>query len=105
LCPLRLELTTKLGLLPCAGAHVGRLVATGDPTAGSGRTAAKLWVDAALAARLELRLWRVLALETQTDLLFPLTPYRFAFDSPDTPVYQVPRVAAAAFVGVGVHFL
>jgi hypothetical protein len=105
LCPLRLELTTELGLLPCAGTHVGRLVATGDPTVGSGRTAAKLWVDAAFAARLELRLWRVLALETQAELLFPLTPYRFAFDSPDTPVYQVPRVAAAAFVGLGVHFL
>jgi hypothetical protein len=80
-------------------------LASGDPELGRGREAAKLWADAALTARLELRLWRVLALETQAELLFPLTPYRFAFDSPDTPVYQVPRVAAAAFVGLAVHFL
>jgi hypothetical protein len=108
LCPVRLELIAELGLLPCAGAHVGRLRAIGAPTpvrGARGRQASKLWVDAALATRLELRLWRVLALETQAELLFPFTPYRFAFDGPDTPVYQVPRVAAAAFVGLGVLFL
>ncbi|HKY38715.1 MAG TPA: hypothetical protein VJN18_22385 [Polyangiaceae bacterium] len=106
-CPLRLELTTELGLLPCAGTHVGRLLATGEPATASGargRKVSKLWADATLTARLELRLWRMLALETQAELVFPLTPYRFAFDNPDTTVYRVPSVAAAAFVGLGVHF-
>jgi hypothetical protein len=107
-CPVRLELLSELGLLPCAGSHVGRILATGEPTPGGGargRSASELWADAAIAGRVELRLWRVLTLEAQAELLFPLTTYRFAFDKPDTPVYQVPSVASAAFMGLGVHFL
>lgn len=107
-CPVRLELQAWLSLLPCGGAHLGRLLATGEPLRGSGargREVSKLWADAVLATRLELRLWRVLALEAQGELVVPLTTYRFAFDNPDTPVYQVPHVAAAGFVGLAVHFL
>jgi hypothetical protein len=106
-CPLQLRLVATLQLVPCVGAHVGQLSATGQPSVGSsgqGRVAKNLWFDAVAAARLELGLWDVLSLEAQGDMLFPLTQYRFAFDHPDTAVYQVPGLAFAGFVGLAVHF-
>jgi hypothetical protein len=106
-CPLELTLMTTLSLLPCLGSHVGRFEAVGRPngqTAASGRTAKKPWFDAVISLRMELLLWRVLALQARGELLLPLIPYQFVFDNPVTAVYQVPRVASAAFIGVGGRF-
>lgn len=106
-CPLQLPLLAQLQLLPCLGTHAGRIVAVGQPSgaaAATGRRSQQLWLDVLGALRLELSLFRVLSLEAQGELLVPLTPYGFAFDNPDTPVYQVPRVAFAGFVGLGAHF-
>lgn len=104
-CPLQVRLFGTLQLLPCVGAHLGQITAAGTPSGeGSGRVAEQLWLDAVGAVRLELWLWRVLSLEVQGEALVPLTPYRFAYDRPDTLVYQVPGVAFAGFVGLSVHF-
>ena len=54
--------------------------------------------------RLELVLWRVLALQARGEAVLPLTPYEFAFDNPYTPAYGVPRVAAAVSLGLGLRF-
>jgi hypothetical protein len=106
-CPLQLVVVAQLRLLPCVGTHLGQITAAGQPNSeanASGRRADQLWVDALGAVRLELSLLRVLLVEAQGDLLVPLTPYRFAFDNPDTSVYQVPSLALAGFVGLGAHF-
>lgn len=104
-CPIQARLVGTFQLLPCVGAHMGRITAAGKPSnGGSGRVAEQVWLDAVGVVRLELWLWRVLSLEVQGEGLVPLTPYQFAFDGPDTLVYQVPSVAFAGFVGLGVHF-
>ena len=106
-CPVQLRMLGTLRLLPCAGAHVGRLVAVGQPSAGvggQGRRANTPWLDGLGGLRLELELLRVLEVEAQGELLLPFTRYRFAFDNPETPVYQVPGLAFAGFLGLGMHF-
>jgi hypothetical protein len=105
-CPAQLRLLDPLRLLPCLAVHLGRIRAQGTPSgsAGNGKRVSELWADAAAALRLELTLWRLLELEIQGDVLVPFTQYTFAFDNPDTSVYQVPRVAFAGSAGVGVHF-
>jgi hypothetical protein len=106
-CPLQLSLAEPLTLLPCLGVHLGQIVAVGAPrdaAGAAGRRAEQLWADAAGAIRLELSVLRVLQIEAQTEVVVPFTPYRFAFDNPDTSVYQVPDWAFAGFVGLGVHF-
>ncbi|MES1186339.1 MAG: hypothetical protein ABUL60_21190 [Myxococcales bacterium] len=105
LCPLQLPLARTLKALPCLATHVGRITAEGKPTSAPelGRRAREPWVDAAAALRLELSLFGVLQLEAQGELLAPLTPYRFAFDHPDTSVYQVPALATAGYLGLGAY--
>lgn len=106
-CPLQLPLVETLQAVPCAGVHLGRIRAEGKPKdalSGAGRRVDEPWVDAVLALRLELTLVRLLQLELQADALVPFTPYQFAFDNPDTSVYQVPRLAWAGFAGLGLHF-
>jgi hypothetical protein len=106
-CPLQLPLIEPLRVAPCVGAHLGRIRAEGRPArtaGGSGQVADEIWADAVVALRLELTLAGVLQLEAQGDVVVPFTPYLFAFDNPDTSVYQVPGVAAAGYVGLGLHF-
>lgn len=105
-CPVQVPLVGALQLAPCAGLHLGRISAQGTPSGnqGTGQRANEPWADVALALRLELDLWRLLQLEVQGEALFPLTPYQFAFDNPNTSVYQVPSLAFAGFLGLGLHF-
>ena len=106
-CPLEVKAFDRLTLQPCVGAHAGRITAAGQPTPAAGargRSAQRTWYDVTVAARLELRVLRTLYLEAQGDLIAPLTAYRFAFDNPDTEVYQVPDAAVAGFLGLGAHF-
>jgi len=105
LCPLQLPLARTVKALPCLATHLGRITAEGKPTSAPelGQRAREPWIDAAAALRFELSLFGVLQLEAQGELLAPLTPYRFAFDHPDTSVYQVPVLAAAGFLGLGAY--
>lgn len=106
-CPGKLRFRPWFWALPCLGMHVGRLGAVGEPAflrGSAGRHADELWLDVAGALRVELLLLRVLTIHAQGDLIVPLTPYRFAFDHPDTSVYQVPGLALAGFVGLAAHF-
>lgn len=106
-CPLQLPLHAGLSALPCLGAHVGEIRAKGRPAAkpgAMGRDTHDLWLDGFANLRLELQVLKALLLQAEAQLLVPATGYRFAFDSPDTTVYQVPAVSGAAFLGVAVHF-
>ena len=105
-CPVRLPLYEWLEWLPCAGAHVGRLIATGETLSNAGviyRTS-QIWLDGFASSRLELRVAGWLSLQAQAELVVPITRYQFAFDNPDTLVYAVPPLAGAAFAGVEVRF-
>jgi len=96
-----------LSASPCLTSQVGRLTVTGEPEAlpgAAGGSAAKLWLEAGGALRLELRVVKSLSIEAQGEALVPFTRYRFAFDRPDTLVYQVPPLAAGAFLGLAAHF-
>jgi len=106
-CPVQLRVIGTLEWLACVGAHLGRLSAVGRPRSGvggEGRSADQVWADVLGGSRLGLGLLRVLVLEARGEVVVPLTQYRFAFDNPDTSVYQVPGVAFAGFVGLGVYF-
>ncbi len=106
-CPLGVPLTRTLSLLPCLGGHVGRIEAAGQPdgmSVVSGATVKKPWFDALLSLRGELVLWNVLVLQARGELVWQLTPYHFAFDNPDTSVYDAPRFASAGFLGLGARF-
>lgn len=106
-CPLRVRLLAPLELVPCAGMHLGRLRVSGHPVtepAGSGRTSAQWWVEGLGTLRVEFAAARWLSVQAQAELLVPFTQYRFAFDAPDTPVYQVPSLAAGGFVGLAARF-
>ena len=102
-CPAQLRLLQRLALRPCAGLHVGRLRASGHPTAGVARVQSKLWGDALAGLRLELALLPWLSLDLHAPMLLPFTPYQFVFN-PNAPVYQVPRIASAGFLGLAGHF-
>jgi len=103
-CPLRLHWRNWLEMLPCAGTHLGRIQATGQPWFGSSVSQSRTWVDAFAAARLELAVARWLSIQAPAELLVPLTRSQFAFDNPDTSVYQVPALGGAAFGGIEVRF-
>lgn len=107
ICPLGVPLTDTLTLLPCLGAHVGRIEAVGRPNgtaAAGGATVKEPWLDAALSLRGELVLGKVLVLQARGELVWQLTRYHFAFDNPHTPVYDAPAFASAGFLGLGVRF-
>jgi len=105
-CPLRFRPLEGLEWLPCAGMHVGRLLATGEPASsvGASKHSSQTWVDGFAASRLELAVARWLSIQAQAELLVPFTRYQFAFDNPETGVYQVPAVAGAAFAGIELRF-
>lgn len=104
--PLRLQLFQWLDLVPYAGTHLGRSLASGQPApaGGVGQSSAQLWADAFGGSRLELAALRWLSIQAQSELLVPFTRYQFAFQNPNTPIYQVPAVAAAAFASVELRF-
>jgi hypothetical protein len=88
-------------LVPSLGLDVGRIRAVGAPFTplGRGRTQSSVWVDGMAALRLELRVWSMISAQVGGELVVTLTPYEFAFDTPNTPVYTVPNVAVAGLVG------
>jgi hypothetical protein len=85
---------------------VGAISVAGDPVgpAAQGRSTTSLWVDGVVALRAELRTFQALWIQATTELSVPFVRYRFAFDNPDMPVYQVPIAAGAAFVGLALRF-
>ena len=105
-CPLRLRWFKPIDLLPCAGMHVGRTTAVGTPTSGTpaSENPPHTWLDALAALRLDLTVVRWLSLQAQTELLIPFSRFQFAFENPETSVYQVPALAGAGFVAGLVRF-
>ena len=108
-CFVRLRLLAPLELLPCAGMHAGQLEVTGHPAPGAGvgsHTAPTTWVDALASLRLELPVLRWLSLGLEGQVVVPFTPNSFTFDGPDSTVtvYQIPRLASAAFLGIAARF-
>lgn len=96
-----------LTVTPCLASNVGQLTVAGAPEAlpgAAGGSAAKLWLEAGGALRLELQIVKSLSIEAQAEALVPFTRYRFAFDRPDTLVYRVPRLAAGVFFGLAAQF-
>jgi hypothetical protein len=81
------------------------MVADGRPTGatGVGLVDAEVWLDASALARLEVREWQPIVLQAQAELIAPITQYRFAFEHLEAPIYQVPPLAAAASLGLGLE--
>lgn len=106
-CAWTASLFDRVTVTPCLLTHFGQLTVVGAPEAlpgAAGRQAARLWLEMGGTVRVGLRLLQGLSLEAQADALAPLIRYRFVFDRPDTDVYRVPRLAAAAFLGLIAHF-
>jgi hypothetical protein len=104
-CPFALGRGTSR-LLPCALVHLGKIDALGEPApapGATGKTASEFWADIGLALQAELQAVGPLWLNLRAEGLVPLTRYRFGFE-PETPVYDVPVLAAAGSLGLGLRF-
>jgi hypothetical protein len=106
LCPVSPRLFGPVTLSPCIGSHVGVLSAQGTPSSAGavGSNAHQLWWDMAATLRLALQPEPWLSLEAQGDLLVPLTRDQFSFQNPSTPVYSVPTLARAGWLGLSARF-
>jgi hypothetical protein len=101
-CVLRVAVHDAVELLPCLGAQVGSVRATGTSAhpSGSSDTQSRLAIELAPALRLEVRPVSAISLQLTAFALVPLRHYTFYFDRPYTEVYQVPYLAAAGTIGV-----
>jgi hypothetical protein len=102
-CPVSVELAHSVALNPCARLDLGRVVAEGTDVANP-RTEKLFWASAGPIGQLVLVPVKPLVIGLEASVLFPLTPYKFIF-SPDSVVYEAPRVGFSASLGVGVMFL
>jgi hypothetical protein len=100
-CPLRVRLVDRFELRPCVGLGWGMIGAAGAPATsrGTGRDELSGWADVFGALRFRVHVWRPLWAVAEAELAASLTPYDFAFD-PSAPVYAVPPLAGAGFVGL-----
>jgi hypothetical protein len=104
-CPVSFSLAKRVSALPCLGAHVGEISTTGSASTpgATGIARASLWLDAFAAARLELRPTDWLSVDAGVQVLVPLRHYEFAFDDPDTRVYDVPWLGVGASLGLAMQ--
>ena len=104
-CPLHFRLLDAVEGIPCAGLDIGVMGAAGTPSTPSGRAgdARSLWVEGVFSSRLQVRLFNQVFLVGEGEFVVPWIRPRFRFD-PKTPVWAVPAVAGALFVGLLAQF-
>jgi hypothetical protein len=105
-CPLSVRPFGPLELVPCAGVDLGIISASGETSTmgGQGHETSSFWLSAFGGLRLQAPVMRPIFVRAEAELTLSLTPYRFAFDRPDTPVYEIPLVGGGAYAGVAVQF-
>ncbi|HEX6763897.1 MAG TPA: hypothetical protein VF103_00430 [Polyangiaceae bacterium] len=100
LCPARVAVGHELGVAPCVGAELGAVVANGSDIANP-ETETRFWAAGELALRFDFELSDEWYLDATAGVVFPFSRYRFLFRTPDTSIYEVPAVTAAAGLRIG----
>jgi len=104
-CPLRIPLTSWLGVPLCAGLEEGMLWAEGvlsPPALTFTQPSYVGWLAVLLTPRLRVSGGRVFT-ELVPELRLPLTRPVFAFTNPDRRVYGVPALAVGATLTAGLE--
>ena len=85
---------------PCLGAELGALTGTGAdlPNATS---ETRFWAAGDVRLRVRLEPKEAWFVELAGALVLPLTRYTFVFREPDTRIYEVPWLGAAAGLRLG----
>ncbi|HWA77990.1 MAG TPA: hypothetical protein VG937_36900 [Polyangiaceae bacterium] len=102
ICPSELSLFAALRAGPCLGAELGAVTGTGADLP-SAATETRFWAagDVRLRVRIEPESnWFV---EFAGALVFPFTRYTFVFREPETQIYEVPWLGAAAGLRLGLR--
>jgi hypothetical protein len=101
-CPAHFRAADPLWFSACLLVDGGRLQARGaDVTPRQSVT--RGWFAAGGSARVEVRLFEILALEASGELFFPVVRDRFFVDR-DATVHRTPAVGGGGALGVGVLF-
>jgi len=100
LCLFALALSTEFRIMPCLAAELGVVIGRGSNIAAAS-TETRFWGAAEVGARARLELGRAWFVQADASLVLPLTRYDFVFEDPNTPIYTVPSLAAAAGAKLG----
>jgi hypothetical protein len=102
LCSFQLRLAQGLSISPCLVTELGAITGTGaDLPAPTSETRA--WLAAELLLRLRLQASKAWFAELDGGLVLPFTRYSYVFREPDTQIYTVSTLAAAAGLRVGLR--
>ena len=99
MCTLGLG-TGALGVVPCVGGELGAVFASGSELASPAEET-RFWAAAELALRLDIALSDDWFADATASAVFPFTRYQFVFETPETSIYDVPIVTAAAGIRIG----
>jgi hypothetical protein len=102
-CPIGVGSGADLAFMPCVGAELGAVFAKGSGLENPA-TETRFWAAGELALRLDVALSDDWFLDATGGVVFPFTRYRFVFRTPDTSIYDVPAVTAAAGLRAGRRF-
>jgi hypothetical protein len=112
-CPYRIDMDPRFRLLPSVRVEGGTYRASGNVTAPGGqpRTFSGTFASLGPLVRGQVLIGRLVLLEAEIGLRFPLSRHSFEIDpAPGTtaqsarPVYDVPAVAGFGGVGLGIQF-
>lgn len=101
--PVELDLSPSVSLAPWAGFQVGGHRGT-TRDVRSPTTSTALWLAPAVGAAVQWDLGAQVGLELQGGAVFPLRQTRYLL-APDSTIFEVPAVSAAASLGVRVRFM
>jgi len=102
-CTLGLALGAKFGIVPCIGAELGAVIASGSEIA-SPATETRFWAAGELALRFDIALSDDWFADATASLVLPFSRYQFVFRTPETSIYDVPAVTAAFGLRIGRRF-
>jgi hypothetical protein len=88
------------GVVPCVGGELGAVLASGSAIANPTKET-RFWAAAELALRFDVALSTDWFADATASAVFPFTRYQFVFETPETSIYDVPVVTAAAGVRIG----
>jgi hypothetical protein len=104
-CPVRIQLSKSLAVVPCMRSTFARRFASGGPPSNpSAESSGGWWADIGGLSRAELALSKATWIELMAEGFAPLVRDRFYTFSPSLTVFEPPGAGARAALGMGLHF-
>jgi hypothetical protein len=102
LCSVQLGLGA-LTAVPCIAVDLGLVSASGS-SIETPRDDERFWAAGVVEGRLRYAVSRAWFAQVDLGLVFPLTRHRYYFRDPDTPIHEIPPLAAMGSAGLGAAF-